>query len=140
MPNRPTTWTYGMGCHFFDRRTPLSSLEHTYSTAVRRRHSDNCFATFLCSTLALFFEQDNVKLHTARVSMNCFKACQTLPWPARISPIEHVRYYLKVTASTGNVMMIWPTTIGANLARNTTGDHQGALSLYTHVAWPLASG
>ncbi|GFT00806.1 hypothetical protein TNCV_3114691 [Trichonephila clavipes] len=22
-----------------------SSLEHTYSTAVRRRHSDNCFAT-----------------------------------------------------------------------------------------------
>ncbi|GFW36510.1 HTH_Tnp_Tc3_2 domain-containing protein [Trichonephila clavipes] len=39
------------------------------------------------------FQQDNARPSTARVTMNCLTACQTLPWPARssdFSPIEHV--------------------------------------------------
>ncbi|GFT18522.1 transposable element Tc1 transposase [Trichonephila clavipes] len=41
----------------------------------------------------LIFQQDNAKPPTERVAKNCFTACQTLPWPARLpdlSPIEYV--------------------------------------------------
>ncbi|GFV34426.1 transposable element Tcb1 transposase [Trichonephila clavipes] len=64
---------------------------HTYSTAVRRRHSEKCFATILFAEYPgrIFSE---IK-HTARAAMNCLTACQTLPCPASssdLSPIEHV--------------------------------------------------
>ena len=41
------------------------------------------------------FQQDNVRSHTARLSMNCLQAnnVNTLPWPSRshdLAPIEHV--------------------------------------------------
>ncbi|GFV07179.1 hypothetical protein TNCV_3601971 [Trichonephila clavipes] len=33
------------GAFSFDNRTPLIVIRHIYNTAVRRRHSENCFAT-----------------------------------------------------------------------------------------------
>ncbi|GFV97189.1 transposable element Tcb1 transposase [Trichonephila clavipes] len=39
------------------------------------------------------FQQDNARLHTARVPQDCFCTVTTLPWPARspdLSPIEHI--------------------------------------------------
>ncbi|GFV07193.1 transposable element Tcb2 transposase [Trichonephila clavipes] len=39
------------------------------------------------------FQQDNARLHTARVSQECLHTITTLPWPARspdLSPIKHI--------------------------------------------------
>ncbi|GFX43573.1 uncharacterized protein TNCV_510221 [Trichonephila clavipes] len=39
-----------------------------------------------------FFQQDNARPHTARVSQDCLRTVITLPLPARspdLSPIEH---------------------------------------------------
>ncbi|KFM65549.1 Transposable element Tc1 transposase, partial [Stegodyphus mimosarum] len=39
------------------------------------------------------FQQDNPRPHTPHISLDCFRAVDTLPWPARspdLSPIEHV--------------------------------------------------
>ncbi|GFW11461.1 uncharacterized protein TNCV_3809801 [Trichonephila clavipes] len=44
------------GAPFLLTTGPLwSSLEHTYSTAVRRQHSDNCFATVPLAAHRLHF-------------------------------------------------------------------------------------
>ncbi|GFW90683.1 transposable element Tc1 transposase [Trichonephila clavipes] len=71
-PNRPSTRSYGLGCHFSFKPDPFGRhSSHTYSAS-----------------------QDNAKPHTTRVAMNCLIAYQTLPWPARSpdpSLIEHVR-------------------------------------------------
>ncbi|GFV64568.1 uncharacterized protein TNCV_4965491 [Trichonephila clavipes] len=58
-----------------------SSLKHIYITAVRQRHSENCFATvpFTQRVPLPYFQQDNARPHTARVFMNCLAASQTLP-------------------------------------------------------------
>ncbi|GFV94841.1 transposable element Tcb1 transposase [Trichonephila clavipes] len=49
----------------------------------------------------LIFQQDNAKLHTTRVAINCFTAYQTLPWPARsLSNRACPVYNGKATAST----------------------------------------
>ncbi|GFX68388.1 transposable element Tcb1 transposase [Trichonephila clavipes] len=53
------------------------------STAVRRRHSENCFATVPFEVPDLIFLQDNARPHTVCVAMNCLTACQKLPWPAK---------------------------------------------------------
>ncbi|GFW17378.1 transposable element Tcb2 transposase [Trichonephila clavipes] len=40
-----------------------------------------------------FFQQDNARPHTARVSQDCLRTVTTLPWPARspdLSPIDHI--------------------------------------------------
>ncbi|GFX04110.1 transposable element Tc1 transposase [Trichonephila clavipes] len=75
----------------FNNLTPFGShYRHTYSTVVRRRHSENCFVTV---PFVFIFQQDNARPHTARAAMNCLRACQTLPWLARsldLSSIEHV--------------------------------------------------
>ncbi|GFX32114.1 transposable element Tcb1 transposase [Trichonephila clavipes] len=74
-------------------RATADRERQTYSTAVRRRHSENCFATVPLVVLWSYFQQDNVRPRTARVAMNCLKACQTLPWPdslTDLSLIEHV--------------------------------------------------
>ncbi|GFW42755.1 uncharacterized protein TNCV_473451 [Trichonephila clavipes] len=71
---------------------------YTYSTAVRRRHSENCFPTvpfavpIPTSTLCSFSARQ-CRAHTVHVAMNCFTACQTLPCLSRLpdlSPIELV--------------------------------------------------
>ncbi|GFT32310.1 transposable element Tcb2 transposase [Trichonephila clavipes] len=39
------------------------------------------------------FQQDNARLHTARVSQDCLRTVTTLPWNARspyLTPIEHI--------------------------------------------------
>ncbi|GFX25383.1 transposable element Tcb2 transposase [Trichonephila clavipes] len=39
------------------------------------------------------FEQGNARLYTTRVSQDCLRTINTLPWPARspyLSPIEHI--------------------------------------------------
>ncbi|GFT81171.1 transposable element Tcb1 transposase [Trichonephila clavipes] len=44
-----------------------------------------------------FFQQDNARPHTARVSQDCLRTVTTLPWPARstdLSPIEHILDHL----------------------------------------------
>ncbi|GFX82709.1 transposable element Tc1 transposase [Trichonephila clavipes] len=63
----------------FDSRAPLGVISHTYSTSVSRRHSENRFATVPLAVLWSYFQQNNARPHTVRVTMNCLKACQTLP-------------------------------------------------------------
>ncbi|GFV92288.1 DDE_3 domain-containing protein [Trichonephila clavipes] len=48
--------------------------------------------------LGAIFQQDNARLHTARVAQDFIRHFQTLPWPVRSSdlyPIEHVWDLLK---------------------------------------------
>ncbi|GFT21781.1 transposable element Tc1 transposase [Trichonephila clavipes] len=65
---------------------------------------DNCVrvwrhpGTFLNGLPGPIFQQDNARLHTARVAQNFLRHFQTLPWPARspdLSPVEHVWDHLK---------------------------------------------
>ncbi|GFV73879.1 uncharacterized protein TNCV_2625821 [Trichonephila clavipes] len=101
------------------------------------------FATYASTLLSQITVQDNARPNTERVAMICLTACQMLPWLSRSpvhSPIEHMwdmmgrRLHLQ-----GNVDdLIW--TIAANLARNTTRDHQGALSLYVTSCGSLHLG
>ncbi|GFU24511.1 DDE_3 domain-containing protein [Trichonephila clavipes] len=53
---------------------------------------------FLNGIPGVIFEQDNARLHTARVSQDFLRLFQTLPWLARspvLSPVEHVWDQLK---------------------------------------------
>ncbi|GFW33903.1 transposable element Tc1 transposase [Trichonephila clavipes] len=53
---------------------------------------------------SLIFQQDNAKPHTTYVALNCLKAYQTLPWPARShSNRACLGYDGKAIASPGNV-------------------------------------
>ncbi|GFV62443.1 transposable element Tc1 transposase [Trichonephila clavipes] len=80
----PLPGVIAWGAISFDSRTLSVVIKgHTYSTAARRRHSENLLLPFLLQYPDLIFLQDNASLHTARISMNCLTPCQTLPWPAR---------------------------------------------------------
>ncbi|GFV26668.1 transposable element Tc1 transposase [Trichonephila clavipes] len=78
----------------FDSLTHLVVIrKHTYSTVVRRRHSENCFATVSFEMPFLIFQQDNARPQMARVAMNCLTDFQILLWSGSspdLSPIEHV--------------------------------------------------
>ncbi|GFV47417.1 transposable element Tc1 transposase [Trichonephila clavipes] len=50
---------------------------------VRRRHSENCFATIPFAVLWPYCSEDKARTHAARVAKICLSACQTLPWQAR---------------------------------------------------------
>ncbi|GFV24586.1 transposable element Tc1 transposase [Trichonephila clavipes] len=93
MPHRPSTRSYGLGCHFFRSQTPLVVIR---GTLTAHRYVDGILRTvllpFLLQYPGLIFQQDNAKPHTTRVAMSCLTAYQTLPWPASSpdpSPIEH---------------------------------------------------
>ncbi|GFW04420.1 hypothetical protein TNCV_877891 [Trichonephila clavipes] len=74
---------------------------HTYSQTVRRRHSENCFATVPFAVPWPYFSEDKARPHADRVAMNCLTACQTLPWPAgSLFNRGCLGYDGKVTAST----------------------------------------
>ncbi|GFV61333.1 transposable element Tcb1 transposase [Trichonephila clavipes] len=76
----------------FDCRTPLVIIRGTLK--VQWCVDDilrTVFLPFLLQYLDLIFQM--IRLHVARVAMNCLTACQTLPWPASspdLSSIEHV--------------------------------------------------
>ncbi|GFT07438.1 transposable element Tcb1 transposase [Trichonephila clavipes] len=79
-------------------RATADGERHTYSTVVRRRYSENCFASVPFAVPWPYLQRDNARPHTARVAMNCLTACKTLPCPASssdLSPIEHVWDMLK---------------------------------------------
>ncbi|GFW25208.1 transposable element Tcb1 transposase [Trichonephila clavipes] len=45
-----------------------------------------------------FFQQDNARSHTARVSQDCLRTVTILPWPGRfadLSPMEHIWDHLR---------------------------------------------
>ncbi|GFT94027.1 transposable element Tc1 transposase [Trichonephila clavipes] len=78
----------------FDSRPPLVIIR---GTLTAERYVDpilrTVFLPFLMQYLDLIFLQDNARLNTARVVMNCLTTYQTLPWPARspyLSPVVHV--------------------------------------------------
>ncbi|GFW91983.1 transposable element Tcb2 transposase [Trichonephila clavipes] len=53
---------------------------------------------FLNGLPGAIFQQDNARLHTARVAQEFLRHFQTLPWPPRsldLSPVEHVWDKLK---------------------------------------------
>ncbi|GFW91641.1 hypothetical protein TNCV_4500601 [Trichonephila clavipes] len=48
---------------------------------------------FMARHLGTIFKQDNVLTHTTRISLDCLRAGNMLPWPTRSpdhSPIEHI--------------------------------------------------
>ncbi|GFX04581.1 transposable element Tc1 transposase [Trichonephila clavipes] len=91
MSSRPSTRNYGLGTI---SRTLLVVIR---GTLTAQWYVEDILRTVLLQFLLqypiLIFQQDNARTHTARVALNCFTACQTLPWPARtpnLSPTEHV--------------------------------------------------
>ncbi|GFX64284.1 uncharacterized protein TNCV_1500081 [Trichonephila clavipes] len=87
---RPSTRSYGLGCHFFIAGPLWSSLEaQRYIDHIMR----NVLLLFLLQYLAPIFQQYNARPHMTRVVMNSLKAFQTLPWPVRspdLSLVVHV--------------------------------------------------
>ncbi|GFU08460.1 transposable element Tc1 transposase [Trichonephila clavipes] len=78
----------------FDSRTPLVVNR---GTLTAKWYVDDILRTVLLPLLLqypdLIFQQDNAKQHTARVTLNCLTAFQTLSWPGRssnLSPIAQV--------------------------------------------------
>ncbi|GFX05473.1 transposable element Tc1 transposase [Trichonephila clavipes] len=74
----------------FNSRTPLIVIRNTI---VRRRHSENCFATVPFAVPWPYFSENKARPHAVRVAMNCLIAYQILPWLSRspdLSPIEHI--------------------------------------------------
>ena len=121
-----------------DSRTPLVVIR---GTLTAQRYVDDILKPvllpFLLQCPLLVFQQDNARPHTARVAMNCLQAFQSLPWPAR-SPVS-------LSSSMSEIWwegeFWWPrSTIGANLTGNTSGDHQGALSVYSTPCGSLYLG
>ncbi|GFU26224.1 hypothetical protein TNCV_5106411 [Trichonephila clavipes] len=58
---------------------------------VRRRHSENRFATIPFAVPWPYFSEDKARPHAARIAMNYLTACQTLPWPARSPDLSSIK-------------------------------------------------
>ncbi|GFU65405.1 DDE_3 domain-containing protein [Trichonephila clavipes] len=87
---------------------------------------------FILNYPGFMFEQDNARPHTVRVAINCLRACQTLPWPAKspdLSLSEHVWNMI-------GRQLHFP----GMLIRNTTGHYHGALSPYATSCGSLHPG
>ncbi|GFU63101.1 uncharacterized protein TNCV_4123381 [Trichonephila clavipes] len=67
---------------------------HFDSSQIRGRYfNTNCATHAIKSPRCHFYQQDNARPHTARLSQQCLQGYDVLPWPARspdLSPIEHV--------------------------------------------------
>ncbi|GFW21672.1 DDE_3 domain-containing protein [Trichonephila clavipes] len=99
---RHTTRTAGVmvwGAITYDSRSTLIVMRGTltcqrYVDDILRPH----VGPFLNGLPGAIFQQDNARLHTARVAQDFLRHFQTLPWPARfpdLSPVEHVWDQLK---------------------------------------------
>ncbi|GFX02869.1 transposable element Tcb1 transposase [Trichonephila clavipes] len=92
-----TTSTAGVmvwGAIAYNTRSPLVLIRDTM-TAQRYVHDIlQPHVLLLMQRLpGAIFQQDNTRLHTARVSQDCLRTVTTLPWTARspdLSPIEHI--------------------------------------------------
>ena len=95
--HRHTAITPGVmvwGAISYDSRSPLVILR---TTLTAQRYVDEILRPFALPFMArhsgAIFQQDNATPHTARISVDCLRAVDTVPWPARspdLSPIEHV--------------------------------------------------
>ncbi|GFU65294.1 transposable element Tcb2 transposase [Trichonephila clavipes] len=79
-----------------------STLIVITGTLTGQRYVDNILRShvgpFLNGLPGAIFQQDNARLHTARIAQDTLRHFQTLPWPARtpdLSPVEHVWDQLK---------------------------------------------
>ncbi|GFW89308.1 transposable element Tcb1 transposase [Trichonephila clavipes] len=87
-----------MGCHCL-RYTVTLSIDPWYMKAQRYVHDtlQPHVSTLIHRLAGAIFQQDNARLHPARVSEDCLRTVTTLLWPARsldLSPIEHIWDYL----------------------------------------------
>ncbi|GFT35763.1 transposable element Tcb2 transposase [Trichonephila clavipes] len=85
-----TVW----GAISWDTRSSLVVLQ---GTLTARRYVDDILTPIVLPMLSsrpgAIYQQDNARLHTARLSQQCLQGYDVLPWPARspdLSPIEHV--------------------------------------------------
>ncbi|GFX16024.1 transposable element Tcb1 transposase [Trichonephila clavipes] len=84
----------------YDSRSTLIVIHGTltgqrYVDVIIRPH----VGPFLNILPGAFFQQDNARPHTARVSQDFLRHFQTLPWPSHspdLSPVEHVFDQLKL--------------------------------------------
>ncbi|GFU64294.1 transposable element Tcb1 transposase [Trichonephila clavipes] len=87
-----------MGCHSL-QYTITSSIDpwpHDSPVVCPGHSATTCVATHAVTPRS-FFQQDNARPYTARVSQDCLRTGTTLPWPARSpnsSPFEHIRDHL----------------------------------------------
>ncbi|GFU20997.1 uncharacterized protein TNCV_4600581 [Trichonephila clavipes] len=95
----PHSWCNGLGAIAYDSRSTLSVMRETLTG---QRDVDDILPShvglFLNGLPGAIFQQDNARLHTARVAQDFLCHFQTLPWPARStdwSPVEHVWDQLK---------------------------------------------
>ncbi|GFX34974.1 transposable element Tc1 transposase [Trichonephila clavipes] len=78
------------GAISFDSRTLWLSLEHTYSTVVRRRHSENCFATVTLAAHKPHFSTRYCQTTSVHVAMTVLQLVKHFLGQPDLSPIKHV--------------------------------------------------
>ncbi|GFT11972.1 transposable element Tcb2 transposase [Trichonephila clavipes] len=80
----PTAGVMVWGAIACNTQSPLALIHGTMTAHV---------ATHGTAPRRAIFQQDNAQPQTARVSQDCLRTVNTLPWPARssnLSPIEHI--------------------------------------------------
>ncbi|GFV89451.1 HTH_Tnp_Tc3_2 domain-containing protein [Trichonephila clavipes] len=113
-------------------RPSKTCLERAYCTP--HRPLTRGVVSFDNLTLLVVIREYKTQPYVARVAMNCFTACQTLPWPARsLSNRVGLGYDGKTTADDLG------RQLEQHLARNTAVNHQNTLSLCATACGNLQS-
>ncbi|GFT62883.1 transposable element Tc1 transposase [Trichonephila clavipes] len=109
MLHRPSTRSYGLGCHFFRQPDTLVIIRGTLSSQWLVDHIlRTVLLPFFLECHGLIFHQDNARPHTARVVMNCLTACKAFPWPSRTSDISPVMHVWDMMGRRMGMLMTWP--------------------------------